>query len=259
MLVVTGVALYIVAPRLIATFGSLPQLEGVFPAWFVPIGLLEGLAFVCIWVLIRVALATDGWFDVAALAARRQRAQPRAAGRRGDRRGDDVPDAARAPASDGATTSTALTAGRSVVDRDAVRAPGARAPGDDLRAGGELGAVAGRAARRRARHLRARPALRSCSCPTASSAAPAHARLGSCTACCDDRCRRRHWPIGCVESRDFVRTALARIVEAGGSRRRSGNQLFDFLALDVSLLAVGSRVDPDARAARVRRRPARWR
>ena len=65
MLLITGVSLYIVAPSLIATFGSLPQLEGVFPAWFVPIGLLEGIAFVCIWILIRVALATDGWFDVA--------------------------------------------------------------------------------------------------------------------------------------------------------------------------------------------------
>jgi uncharacterized protein (TIRG00374 family) len=65
MLVVTGVALYIVAPSLIATFGSLPQLEGVFPAWFVVIGALEVLAFVCIWELIRVALDTDRWFDVA--------------------------------------------------------------------------------------------------------------------------------------------------------------------------------------------------
>ena len=42
MLLITGVALYIVAPSLIATFGSLPQLEGVFPAWFVPIFVLEG-------------------------------------------------------------------------------------------------------------------------------------------------------------------------------------------------------------------------
>jgi uncharacterized protein (TIRG00374 family) len=64
MLLVTGVALYIVAPSLIATFGSLPQLEGVFPAWFVPIFVLEALAFGCIWLLIRVALDTDGWFDV---------------------------------------------------------------------------------------------------------------------------------------------------------------------------------------------------
>jgi uncharacterized protein (TIRG00374 family) len=64
MLLITGVALYIVAPSLIATFGSLPQLEGVFPAWFVPILVLEALAFGCIWLLIRVALDTDGWFDV---------------------------------------------------------------------------------------------------------------------------------------------------------------------------------------------------
>jgi uncharacterized protein (TIRG00374 family) len=66
MLLITGVSLYVVAPSLIATFGSLPQLEGVFPAWFVPIGLFEALAFGCIWLLIRVALNTDGWFDVAA-------------------------------------------------------------------------------------------------------------------------------------------------------------------------------------------------
>ena len=64
MLLITGVPLYIVAPSLIATFGSLPQLEAVFPAWFVPILLLEALAFGCIWLLIRVALDTDGWFDV---------------------------------------------------------------------------------------------------------------------------------------------------------------------------------------------------
>jgi uncharacterized protein (TIRG00374 family) len=64
MLVVTGLALYVVAPSLIATFGSLPQLETVFPAWFVPIFLLEAIAFVCIWQLIRVALDTDAWFDI---------------------------------------------------------------------------------------------------------------------------------------------------------------------------------------------------
>jgi uncharacterized protein (TIRG00374 family) len=66
MLVVTGVSLYVVAPSLIATFGSLPELESVFPAWFAPIFLLEALAFVCIWELIRVALGSSGWFDVAA-------------------------------------------------------------------------------------------------------------------------------------------------------------------------------------------------
>ena len=65
MLVVTGVALYLVLPGLIVMFGSLPQLEGVFPAWFVPIFVLEAAAFLCIWALMRIALHTDKWFDVA--------------------------------------------------------------------------------------------------------------------------------------------------------------------------------------------------
>ena len=65
MLVITGVSLYIVAPSLIATFGSLPKLADVFPAWFVLIFVCEALAFVCIWELIRVALVTKGGFDVA--------------------------------------------------------------------------------------------------------------------------------------------------------------------------------------------------
>jgi len=65
VLVVTGVSLYIVAPSLIATFGSLPKLADVFPAWFVAIFVFESLAFVSIWELIRVALVTKGWFDVA--------------------------------------------------------------------------------------------------------------------------------------------------------------------------------------------------
>jgi uncharacterized protein (TIRG00374 family) len=62
---ITGVSLYIVAPSLISTFGSLPQLAHVFPAWFVVIFVSEALAFVCIWELIRVALGAHGWFDVA--------------------------------------------------------------------------------------------------------------------------------------------------------------------------------------------------
>jgi uncharacterized protein (TIRG00374 family) len=65
MLVITGVSMYVVAPSLIATFGDLPKLSGVFPAWFVLIFVFEALAFVCIWELMRVALGTSGWFDVA--------------------------------------------------------------------------------------------------------------------------------------------------------------------------------------------------
>ena len=46
-----------------------------------------------------------------------------------------------------------------------------------------------------------------------------------------------------VESRDFVRTALAESWKQAVPAAL-GNQLFDFLALYVSLLTVGSRVDP---------------
>jgi len=65
VLLITGVSLYIVAPSLIELFGDLPKLADVFPLWFVPIFVLESLAFVSIWVLMRVALKTDAWFDVA--------------------------------------------------------------------------------------------------------------------------------------------------------------------------------------------------
>ena len=65
LLAVTAIALYLVLPGLIAMFGSLPQLEAVFPAWFVPIFVLEAAAFACIWALMRIALHTDNWFDIA--------------------------------------------------------------------------------------------------------------------------------------------------------------------------------------------------
>jgi uncharacterized protein (TIRG00374 family) len=109
MLLITGVSLYVIAPSLIATFGSLPKLADVFPAWFVLVFVFEALAFVCIWELIRVALATRGWFDVACsqLAGNAlSRALPGGAATGGalqirmlDRAGFDV-----------ATTTTALTA-----------------------------------------------------------------------------------------------------------------------------------------------------
>jgi uncharacterized protein (TIRG00374 family) len=65
MLLVTGVSLYIVAPSLIELFGDIPKLADVFPLWFVPILVLESLAFVSIWVLMGVALRSTQWFDIA--------------------------------------------------------------------------------------------------------------------------------------------------------------------------------------------------
>src|SRR3954464_1586686 len=64
LLLVFAVSLYLVAPGLLALFGAVPQLRDVFPAWFLAVGVLEGLAFGSIWELTRVALKTRLWFDV---------------------------------------------------------------------------------------------------------------------------------------------------------------------------------------------------
>ena len=66
VLAVTAVSLYVVLPGLIRLFGDLPRLRSVFPAWFVPIFVLEALAFGSIWEVQRIALGTKRWFDVAA-------------------------------------------------------------------------------------------------------------------------------------------------------------------------------------------------
>ena len=58
MLAVTAVSLYIVFPGLVDLWGSIPRLRSVFPLWFVPILVLEGLAFVSMWALLRIALRT---------------------------------------------------------------------------------------------------------------------------------------------------------------------------------------------------------
>jgi uncharacterized protein (TIRG00374 family) len=64
-LAVTAVAFYVVLPRLIDLFGAIPQLGSVSPVWFVVIFVFEALAFVCAWELVRIALHTKDWFDIA--------------------------------------------------------------------------------------------------------------------------------------------------------------------------------------------------
>jgi uncharacterized protein (TIRG00374 family) len=241
MLVVTAVAFYLVLPGLIAMFGSLPQLETVFPLWFVPIFVLEATAFWCMWALMRIALNTDKWFDVACAQLTGNalsRALPGGAATGGATMYSML---ARA-GSDGATASTALTAVGLLSTATLFVLPILALPAilfglavrSELLQGAILGGVlgiflltgtsillvsdrvvraVGRALDWLVQHVLRRPA------PVPGLAQ----RL--------------------VVSRDFVRTALAeswkRAVPAA-----LGNQLFDFLALYVSLLAVGSRVDP---------------
>src|SRR5882724_6086979 len=109
LLTLTAVSFYVVFPGLIVFLGNIPKLRSVFPLWFLPIFVLEGLAFVSIWALIRVAMRTSGWFDIACaqLAGNAlSRALPGGAATGGATQYEML----RRAGFDGATTSTALTA-----------------------------------------------------------------------------------------------------------------------------------------------------
>jgi len=241
MLLVTGFAFYLVLPGLIVMFGSLPQLGAVFPAWFVPIFVLEAAAFGCIWLLMRIALDTDRWFDVAC-AQLTGNALSRALPGGAATGGATMYQMLTRSGFDRATASTALTAVGLLSTATLFVLPVLALPAilfglavsSELLQGAILGGVLGiflltgasillvsdrlvRSVGRLLDWIMLRVLRRDPPDPTLAS------RL--------------------VESRDFVRSALSeswkRAVPAA-----LGNQLFDFLALYVSLLAVGSRVDP---------------
>jgi uncharacterized protein (TIRG00374 family) len=241
VLVVTGVAFYLVLPGLVAMFGSLPQLEFVFPAWFVPILALEAAAFWCMWALMRIALRTDKWFDVAC-AQLTGNALSRALPGGGATGGATMYQMLARAGFDGPTASTALTAVGLLSTATLFVLPILALPAilfglavrSELLQGAILGGVLG------------------IFLLTGASILLVSDRVvrgvGRVLDWIVVRVARRPAPVPSlaqrlVVSRDFVRTALAeswkRAVPAA-----LGNQLFDFLALYVSLLAVGSHVDP---------------
>lgn len=65
VLAITAVSLYIVGPSLLTVFNAWPQLGDVQPWWFVVVVLLESASFACLWLLLRIALRTRSWFDIA--------------------------------------------------------------------------------------------------------------------------------------------------------------------------------------------------
>jgi uncharacterized protein (TIRG00374 family) len=241
MLGVTGVAFYLVLPGLIAMFGSLPQLEAVFPAWFVPIILLEAAAFWCIWALMRIALHTDKWFDVAC-AQLTGNALSRALPGGAATGGATMYQMLSRSGFDGPTASTALTAVGLLSTATLLVLPVLALPAmllglavsSELLQGAILGGVLGIFLLTGASILLVSDRIvRAC---------------GHFLDWVVRRVLRRPAPspslaVRLVQSRDFVRGALAeswkRAVPAA-----LGNQLFDVLALYVSLLAVGSRVNP---------------
>jgi uncharacterized protein (TIRG00374 family) len=64
-LAVTGVALYVVAPSMLALLDAVPSLGDVAPVWFVVVAGAELASFVSLWALLRIALRTKAWSVVA--------------------------------------------------------------------------------------------------------------------------------------------------------------------------------------------------
>lgn len=64
-LAVTGLALYVVAPSMLALLDAVPSLGDVAPFWFLVVAAAELASFVSLWALLRIALRTPSWFVVA--------------------------------------------------------------------------------------------------------------------------------------------------------------------------------------------------
>jgi uncharacterized protein (TIRG00374 family) len=64
VVVVAGVALYLVLPEVIDVFHAWPRLVTLNLLWFIPALLAEGVHFVCTFSLQRIALRTKAWFSV---------------------------------------------------------------------------------------------------------------------------------------------------------------------------------------------------
>jgi uncharacterized protein (TIRG00374 family) len=63
-LAVTGVSLYLVAPSLLAVFGSWSDLDKLAPGWFPALAVLQAASLACVWGLQRLALHRPRWSAV---------------------------------------------------------------------------------------------------------------------------------------------------------------------------------------------------
>ena len=61
-LVVAGVALYTVWPRLMDVFSAWPSLRQLDPIWFLVMVVFEALSLACLWSLFRLVFQRRGWF-----------------------------------------------------------------------------------------------------------------------------------------------------------------------------------------------------
>jgi hypothetical protein len=64
VVVISGVALYLVLPEVIDVFHAWPRLVSLNLLWFVPALVAEVIHFACTFSLQRIALRTKAWFSV---------------------------------------------------------------------------------------------------------------------------------------------------------------------------------------------------
>jgi hypothetical protein len=64
VLLLAGVSLYLLAPRLLEVFSSWPELRHIDPWWFGLAVAFEATAYVSLWTLQRIALRTRSWYTV---------------------------------------------------------------------------------------------------------------------------------------------------------------------------------------------------
>jgi uncharacterized protein (TIRG00374 family) len=65
LLIVAGVSLYLLAPKVISVLASWPQLKTLRPGWLGLALLFESMSYLSLWSMERVALRTSSWFAVA--------------------------------------------------------------------------------------------------------------------------------------------------------------------------------------------------
>jgi uncharacterized protein (TIRG00374 family) len=66
LLLIGGLSLYLLAPKLMSVFTSWPELKTLKPGWIALALGFEVMSYVALWAMQRVALHTTGWFSVGA-------------------------------------------------------------------------------------------------------------------------------------------------------------------------------------------------
>jgi uncharacterized protein (TIRG00374 family) len=64
LLIVAGLSLYLLAPKVISVLASWPQLKTLRPGWLALALLFESMSYLALWSMQRVALRTTSWFAV---------------------------------------------------------------------------------------------------------------------------------------------------------------------------------------------------